>query len=60
MATTLEIGQTFTTEKSGVVGVIKAVDKAMKVLLSENEVIDLMNAIDELEKMRDEVMNNGE
>ena len=26
MATTLEIGQTFTTEKSGVVGVIKAVD----------------------------------
>ena len=37
-----------------------AVDKAMKVLLSENEVIDLMNAIDELEKMRDEVMNNGE
>ena len=37
-----------------------AVDKAMKVLLSENEVIDLMNAIDELEKMRDEVINNGE
>jgi len=26
MATTLEIGQTFTTEKSGVVGVIKGVD----------------------------------
>ena len=26
MATMLEIGQTFTTEKSGVVGVIKAVD----------------------------------
>lgn len=26
MATTLEIGQTFTTEKSGVTGVIKAVD----------------------------------
>ena len=25
-----------------------AVDKAMKVLLSENEVIDLMNAIDEI------------
>ena len=34
-----------------------AVDKAMKVLLSENEVIDLMNAIDELEKMRDEVLS---
>lgn len=26
MATTLEIGQTFTTEKSGVVGIIKAID----------------------------------
>ena len=26
MGTTLEIGQTFTTEKSGVVGTIKAVD----------------------------------
>jgi len=37
-----------------------AVDKAMKVLLSEDEIIDLMNAIDELETMRDEVMNNGE
>ena len=36
-----------------------AVDKAMKVLLSEDEIIDLMNAIDELETMRDEVMNNG-
>ena len=36
-----------------------AVDKAMKVLLSEDEIIDLMNAIEELEKMRDEVMNNG-
>jgi hypothetical protein len=32
----------------------------MKVLLSEDEIIDLMNAIDELETMRDEVMNNGE
>ena len=37
-----------------------AVDKAMKVLLSEDEIIDLMNAFDELETMRDEVMNNGE
>ena len=34
-----------------------AVDKAMKVLLSENEVIDLMNAIDELETMSNEVLN---
>ena len=37
-----------------------AVDKAMKVLLNEQQIIDLMNAIDELEKMRDEVINNGE
>lgn len=37
-----------------------AVDKAMKVLLNEEQIIDLMNAIDELEKMRDEVINNGE
>jgi hypothetical protein len=36
-----------------------AVDKAMKVLLNEEQIIDLMNAIDELEKMRDEVINNG-
>ena len=36
------------------------VDKAMKVLLNEQQIIDLMNAIDELEKMRDEVINNGE
>ena len=37
-----------------------AVDKAMKVLLNEEQIIDLMNAIDELEQMRDEVINNGE
>jgi hypothetical protein len=37
-----------------------AVDKAMKVLLNEQQIIDLMNAIDELEQMRDEVINNGE
>jgi hypothetical protein len=37
-----------------------AVDKAMKVLLTEQQIIDLMNAIDELEQMRDEVINNGE
>jgi hypothetical protein len=36
-----------------------AVDKAMKVLLNEEQIIDLMNAIDELEKMRDEVINDG-
>ena len=36
-----------------------AVDKAMKVLLSDTEVADLMNAIDELETMRDEVMKDG-
>jgi hypothetical protein len=36
-----------------------AVDKAMKVLLNEEQIIDLMNAIDELEQMRDEVINNG-
>ena len=40
MATTLEIGQTFTTEKSGVVGVIKAVDNhpsgVARVLLDVN------------------------
>jgi malate/lactate dehydrogenase len=37
-----------------------AVDKAVKILLTDTEVADLMNAIDELETMRDEVMNNGE
>ena len=37
-----------------------AVDKAMKVLLNEEQIVELMNAIDEMEKMRDEVMNNGE
>jgi hypothetical protein len=31
----------------------------MKVLLNEEQIIDLMNAIDELETMRDEVINNG-
>ena len=36
-----------------------AVDKAMKVLLNEEQIIDLMNAIDELEQMRDEVINDG-
>ena len=36
-----------------------AVDKAMKVLLSEEQIIDLMNAIDEMETMRDEVINDG-
>jgi len=36
-----------------------AVDKAMKVLLSDTEVVNLMNAIDELEQMRDEVMKDG-
>ena len=40
MATTLEIGQTFTTEKSGVTGVIKAVDNhpsgVSRVLLDVN------------------------
>ena len=34
-----------------------AVDKAMKVLLNEEQIIDLMNAIDELETMRNEVLN---
>jgi hypothetical protein len=29
-------------------------------LLNEEQIIDLMNAIDELEQMRDEVLNNGE
>jgi len=37
-----------------------AVDKAMKVLLTDTEVIDIMNAIDELEQIRDEVMKDGE
>ena len=37
-----------------------AVDKAMKVLLNESQIVELMNAIDELEQMRDEVINNGE
>ena len=37
-----------------------AVDKAMKVLLNEEQIVELMNAIDEMEQMRDEVMNNGE
>ena len=36
-----------------------AVDKAMKVLLNEEQIADLMNAIDEMEQMRDEVINNG-
>ena len=36
-----------------------AVDKAMKVLLNEEQIVELMNAIDEMEQMRDEVMNNG-
>jgi len=40
MSTTLEIGQTFTTEKSGVTGVIKAVDNhpsgVSRVLLDVN------------------------
>ena len=37
-----------------------AVDKAIKVLLYEEQIVELMNAIDEMEQMRDEVMNNGE
>jgi hypothetical protein len=36
-----------------------AVDKAMKVLLNEEQIADLMNAIDELETMRDEVIKDG-
>jgi hypothetical protein len=36
-----------------------AVDKAMKVLLNDEQIADLMNAIDELEKMRDEVIKDG-
>lgn len=37
-----------------------AVDKAMKVLLTDTEQVELLNAIDELDTMRDEVLNNGE
>jgi malate/lactate dehydrogenase len=37
-----------------------AVDKAVKILLTDTEVADLMNAIDEVEQMRDEVMKDGE
>ena len=36
-----------------------AVDKAMKVLLNEEQIVELMNAIDEMEQMRDEVMKDG-
>jgi hypothetical protein len=36
-----------------------AVDKAMKVLLNDEQIADLMNAIDELEQMRDEVIKDG-
>jgi malate/lactate dehydrogenase len=36
-----------------------AIDKAMKVLLDENQIRELCESIDELEKMRDEVINDG-
>jgi malate/lactate dehydrogenase len=36
-----------------------AVDKATKVLLTETQLRELMETIDELETMRDEVINNG-
>ena len=36
-----------------------AIDKATKVLLTETEVKELMATIDEMETMRDEVINNG-
>ena len=37
-----------------------AIDKATKVLLSETQVKELMATIDEMETMRNEVINNGE
>jgi hypothetical protein len=37
-----------------------AVDKTMKVLLTKEQVMELINSIDELEQMRDEVINTGE
>ncbi len=36
-----------------------AVDKATKVLLTETQMIELMNTIDELETMRNEVINGN-
>jgi hypothetical protein len=36
-----------------------AVDKAMKVLLTDTEQVELMNAIDELEQIRNEVIKDG-
>lgn len=36
-----------------------AVEKAMKVLLTDTEQVELMNAIDELEQIRNEVIKDG-
>ena len=37
-----------------------AVDKATKVLLTESQVIELMATIDEMETLRNEVLDNGQ
>ena len=36
-----------------------AVDKATKILLTETQLVELMNTIDEMETMRNEVLENG-
>ena len=37
-----------------------AIDKATKILLTETQVKELMATIDEMETMRDDVLENGE